>query len=106
MLIVAQRHAICLALGFQKAQLAGFQVVLADSDWDLSRLPVMIHFEGRLMNQAASEKAFKGFGMEGFTARWYASLTRKSLDEFKSLAQRVAQQIPPGSQANEHYLAA
>jgi len=53
------------------------------------------------MNQPVSEKGYKGFGMEGFTAKWYASLTRKSLDEFKSLAQRVAQQIPPGSQILE-----
>src|SRR5579864_5235264 len=61
----------------------------------------MIHFEGRLMNQAVTEKAYKGFGMEGFTARWYASLTGKSLDEFKSLAQRVASEIPPGSSVLE-----
>jgi len=46
------------------------------------------------MNHKVSEKAFKGMGMEGLTARWYASLTRKSLDEFKSLAERVAREIP------------
>jgi ubiquinone/menaquinone biosynthesis C-methylase UbiE len=46
------------------------------------------------MNHKVSEKAFKGMGMEGVTARWYASLTHKSLDEFKSLARRVAGQIP------------
>src|SRR5216684_3580382 len=61
----------------------------------------MIHFEGRFMNQAVSEKAYKGFGMEGLTARWYASLTGKSLVEFKSLAQRVAREIPPGSHVLE-----
>ena len=55
----------------------------------------MIHFEEDSMNQAISEKGYKGFGMEGFTAKWYASLTFKSLDEFKSLAQRVAGEIPP-----------
>jgi len=53
------------------------------------------------MNHSATEKAYKGLGMEGFTARWYASLTRKSLDEFKALARRVAGQIPPGSQVLE-----
>ncbi len=31
-------------------------------------------YDSYMMNQA---KAFKGLGMEGFTARWYASLTRK-----------------------------
>jgi ubiquinone/menaquinone biosynthesis C-methylase UbiE len=39
--------------------------------------------------------------MEGFTARWYASLTRKALDEFKALARRVAEQLPPGSRVLE-----
>jgi len=39
--------------------------------------------------------------MEGLTAKWYASLTRKSLDEFKTLARRAAQQIPSGSKALE-----
>jgi ubiquinone/menaquinone biosynthesis C-methylase UbiE len=53
------------------------------------------------MSHAISEKAFKGIGMEGRTARWYASLTRKSMDEFKALARRVAEQIPPGSDVLE-----
>lgn len=46
-------------------------------------------------------KAFKGAGMEGCTARWYASLTRKSLDQFEALARRVAGQIPPGADVLE-----
>jgi ubiquinone/menaquinone biosynthesis C-methylase UbiE len=54
-----------------------------------------------LINHAASEKAYKGLGMEGFTAKWYASLTLKSLDEFKSLARRIAGQIPTGSRVLE-----
>ncbi len=49
------------------------------------------------MTNAISEKAYKGMGMEGFTARWYAKLTLKSLDEFKMLARRVAADVPPGS---------
>ena len=54
------------------------------------------------MNHAVSSaKAYKGLGMEGFIARWYASLTRKSLDEFKALAWRVTEQIPPGSRVLE-----
>jgi ubiquinone/menaquinone biosynthesis C-methylase UbiE len=36
-------------------------------------------------------------GMEGATARWYASLTHKSLDRFISLARRVAKEVPRGS---------
>lgn len=32
---------------FQNTQLAGFQAVLADSNWDISRCTVIIDFEGR-----------------------------------------------------------
>ncbi len=46
-------------------------------------------------------KAYRGMGMEGFTAKWYASLTRKSLDEFKALARRIAKEIPRGSKVLE-----
>ena len=53
------------------------------------------------MNNAVSAKAYKGLGMEGLTARWYASLTRKAMDEFKALALRVAAQIPAGSDVLE-----
>jgi len=53
------------------------------------------------MNSAASAKAYKGVGMEGLTARWYASLTHKAMDEFKALALRVAAQIPAGSDVLE-----
>jgi ubiquinone/menaquinone biosynthesis C-methylase UbiE len=53
------------------------------------------------MNQAVSEKGYKGLGMEGFTARWYASLTHKSLDEFRALARRVADGLPPGARVLE-----
>ena len=40
-------------------------------------------------------KPYKGWGMEGAVARWYAALTKKSLDDFKALARRTAQQIAP-----------
>ncbi|HVP48809.1 MAG TPA: class I SAM-dependent methyltransferase [Bryobacteraceae bacterium] len=53
------------------------------------------------MNHAVTEKAYKGVGMEGFTARWYASLTSKAMDDFKALARRVADQMPPGGQVLE-----
>jgi ubiquinone/menaquinone biosynthesis C-methylase UbiE len=35
-------------------------------------------------------KAYRGLGMEGGIARWYAKLTRKSLPEFQALARRVS----------------
>lgn len=41
-----------------------------------------------------SGKPYRGLGMEGFVAKWYANLTRKGLDEFRALARRVAEQLP------------
>jgi ubiquinone/menaquinone biosynthesis C-methylase UbiE len=46
-------------------------------------------------------KPYKGMGMEGAVARWYASLTRKSMADFKLLAQRVAGEISPPSSVLE-----
>ncbi len=45
----------------------------------------------------SSAKPYKGWGMEGGVARWYAGLTKKSLEDFKALARRIAGQIPPRS---------
>ena len=39
--------------------------------------------------------------MEGAVAKWYASLTGKSLEEFKTLARRIAARIPPRSSVLE-----
>lgn len=49
----------------------------------------------------ATEKGYRGPGMEGFVARWYASLTSKSMDEFKALARRVAKDLPPRAEVLE-----
>ena len=48
-----------------------------------------------------SAKPQRGIGMEGFVAKWYANLTRKSLDDFKTLARRVAEQLPPNADVVE-----
>ena len=53
------------------------------------------------MASAASAKAYKGMGMEGMLAKWYATNTRKSLDEFKALAKRIASKLPAGSSVLE-----
>jgi ubiquinone/menaquinone biosynthesis C-methylase UbiE len=50
---------------------------------------------------ASTIKPYRGMGMEGAVARWYAGLTKKSLDDFKALARRVAQQIPPQAKVLE-----
>ena len=49
------------------------------------------------MQHALVQKPYKGMGMEGPVAKWYTSLTAKAADDFKALAQRVAGEVPPGS---------
>lgn len=49
----------------------------------------------------SGDKPFKGMGMEGVVARWYAALTGKSLDRFQALAQRISPQLRPGSRVLE-----
>jgi ubiquinone/menaquinone biosynthesis C-methylase UbiE len=39
--------------------------------------------------------------MEGFIAKWYANLTKKSLNDFRALAHQVAEQLPPGADVLE-----
>jgi ubiquinone/menaquinone biosynthesis C-methylase UbiE len=44
----------------------------------------------------ARDKGYKGLGMEGFLARWYARNTGKSMEPFRKAAQMVADQLPGG----------
>ena len=46
-------------------------------------------------------KPYKGIGMEGAIASWYAKNTRRDLAEFRSLAARLSTQISPGSRILE-----
>lgn len=46
-------------------------------------------------------KGYKGIGMEGFIANWYARQTLKDIDEFKSTAQKLAPQIKAGARVLE-----
>jgi hypothetical protein len=63
--------------------------------------------ESVMSYRATSEKAFgnapayKGLGMEGWVAKWYAELTGKRTEDFTNLAQRVAEQMGPGSRILE-----
>jgi len=50
-----------------------------------------------MLANAATVKPYRGLGMEGGLARWYAALTRKSISDFEELARRVAGEISPGS---------
>ena len=49
----------------------------------------------------SAAKPYRGLGMEGAVARWYAALTKKSFEEFVALARRVADQIPQQSSVLE-----
>jgi len=46
-------------------------------------------------------KAYKGMGMEGPIARWYAKTSRRDLGEFKSLARRMAEGLPEDARVLE-----
>ena len=49
----------------------------------------------------ATHRAYKGMGMEGGIARWYAKITRKDYAEFQKLAARLAKELPPGASVLE-----
>jgi ubiquinone/menaquinone biosynthesis C-methylase UbiE len=42
----------------------------------------------------STAKPYKGWGMNGAVAKWYAALTRKSMEDFRVLARQTAEQIP------------
>jgi ubiquinone/menaquinone biosynthesis C-methylase UbiE len=46
-------------------------------------------------------KGYKGIGMEGPVARWYAKNTAKALGEFQQCALEIARQLPEGSRVLE-----
>jgi ubiquinone/menaquinone biosynthesis C-methylase UbiE len=48
-------------------------------------------------HRSVTSKGYKGLGMEGAVARWYARQTAKDLDQFKNTAQRLASHIRPGA---------
>jgi ubiquinone/menaquinone biosynthesis C-methylase UbiE len=45
---------------------------------------------------AATTKAYRGIGMEGVVARWYAKSTRKDIERFRALAARLRDALPQG----------
>jgi ubiquinone/menaquinone biosynthesis C-methylase UbiE len=46
-------------------------------------------------------KAYRGLGMEGWVARWYANITGKDPSDLKALAACIVSQLPPGAQVLE-----
>src|ERR1700678_3718430 len=51
--------------------------------------------------QVTHDKGYKGIGMEGRMAFWYAKNTAKDMEEFRSLATRLARQLPSRSRILE-----
>jgi ubiquinone/menaquinone biosynthesis C-methylase UbiE len=46
-------------------------------------------------------KGYKGLGMEGRVAKWYAKNTRQDMDEFKALAKRMSANLAAGASVLE-----
>ena len=46
-------------------------------------------------------KPYRGMGMEGMVATWYAKNTGKSIAEFRDLAKRIASELRPGDRVLE-----
>jgi ubiquinone/menaquinone biosynthesis C-methylase UbiE len=46
-------------------------------------------------------KGYRGMGMEGFLARWYARLTAKNMTDYREGAKQVAAQVPDGGSVLE-----
>jgi ubiquinone/menaquinone biosynthesis C-methylase UbiE len=46
--------------------------------------------------QLSQDKGYKGVGMEGSVAHWYARNTAKDIAEFQALADRLARDLQPG----------
>ena len=53
------------------------------------------------MSTAQQTKAYRGWGMEGWIARWYARNTGKKLEPFRKEAQAIANQVPGGGDVLE-----
>ncbi len=49
------------------------------------------------MKTSSQPKPYKGVGMEGMIATWYAKNTAGSMAEFRNLAKRIADGLRPGS---------
>jgi ubiquinone/menaquinone biosynthesis C-methylase UbiE len=50
---------------------------------------------------AATTKGYRGIGMEGAIARWYAKSTRKDMERFRALATRLRAMLPQGGDVLE-----
>src|SRR5215469_4771897 len=56
---------------------------------------------GDLQMRLSQDKGYKGMGMEGRIATWYAKNTANDMAEFQALAERLAKVAHPGSRILE-----
>jgi ubiquinone/menaquinone biosynthesis C-methylase UbiE len=95
-------HQARAAFAGTRLESADWEFRFADSSLELRCNPTNIEAEeDNMAAHVSTTKAYKGWGMEGATARWYASLTKKSLGDFKALARRVAAELSPQSKVLE-----
>jgi ubiquinone/menaquinone biosynthesis C-methylase UbiE len=73
---------------------------MSEADW-LAATPRLTRNTRFTMAMTTAEKGYRGMGMEGPIARWYARITRPSLPDFEALARRVAEAVPPGGSVLE-----
>ena len=59
--------------------------------WDNNRI-----FRKEQAMHAADQKAWKGMGMEGWVARWYARTRRNDMEDFRREAKAVAEHLRSG----------
>ena len=87
----------------QKRAFADHKFAFTESDFDALARGARIapHKEDLMSAPSSTAKPYKGLGMEGVIARWNASCTKKSLEEFRALARRTAERIPPQSSVLE-----
>jgi ubiquinone/menaquinone biosynthesis C-methylase UbiE len=45
---------------------------------------------------AKTSKGYKGIGMEGFIATWYAKITAKNIEGFRQEAKQISERVPQG----------
>jgi ubiquinone/menaquinone biosynthesis C-methylase UbiE len=50
---------------------------------------------------AETRKPYRGLGMEGILAKWYARNTAKNLDDYRRAAAKLAQRLEPASRVLE-----
>ena len=61
----------------------------------------MIGAYGSRMTTTSARKPYKGIGMEGFIARWYARNTAGDMRDYRRCARDVAAQVPAGGSVLE-----